>query len=204
MIEFPRIVGNVESEAMRHHPSRAVHANGADLPLIPDPHSGESVDTMGLDAEGSEGFHDRLLDLPQEPMKILFEVGKMKQQIADELTGIVDGDISAAVIGNDVDAEPAKPIHIRDDMTFLRGTSHGYDRRVLTEHERTRPCSLFDFAHVLALPVLGLGIVDHPPVFTSYHSSRSPGFRHKTQQALRRNGEELVESDLDVRLSRTP
>ena len=146
------------------HPVFNPHADGADFSFL-EPDAGHPLAAVGIEPEVGEGADDGILEDAEEGVKVFAVTFEGEDEVADELSGPVEGDIAAAAGLVELDAAFAQGFGVPDQV-LCGGLAdpESENRGVLGKYEGIGDAVFPAEGDVIELPLKGFGIFDAPPV----------------------------------------
>jgi hypothetical protein len=134
VVKVREISGYVEGEAVPSDPLLHVNPDAGDLAtLCPD--SSVVFATFPPDPEVLQSANQALLELPQEPMKILPMLAEIEDRVSDQLPGSVKGDVSTALNLEQLDSPLLQGISWSREVFRSEAATEGDDRCMLHQQE---------------------------------------------------------------------
>src|SRR5262249_2268679 len=110
-VEEPQVRSDVERESMIAHPAPHRDSNRRNLFILA-PDAGAPRRALGGDAPALECLDQAGFDVPEEAVEVAAALGQIADEVADELTRPVPGDVSAPRHLEELDAHPPQRLGI--------------------------------------------------------------------------------------------
>jgi hypothetical protein len=155
--ERRKVVGYIQSESVRRHPTRDAYADGAELG-VSQPYARMLRDALSGDSEvGACSDHD-LLEIANVTMDVAAVGGEVENRIDDGLPGAMKRDVAAASALENVDALGAEGVDGKQQMLSSSIATQGDDGRMLHEQHSVGDQPLLALRHEPLLKLQGLGV----------------------------------------------
>src|SRR5436309_1511257 len=152
--ELGEVVRDVQGEAMPRHPLLHVDADAGDL-APSSPHTGITRVALSRDLELGQRFDQGPLQRAKVPVQVGLMTGQVENRITHELAGAVEGDVTAALYLEDLDAVAA------DEMVPVGVAAERHHRGVLEQEQQVvRQAAVDSGLGERALPLERLGVWD--------------------------------------------
>jgi hypothetical protein len=125
------------------YPAFYGHADGGDF-FVAEPDAGVFGFATGYEAVAAEGADDSFFEGVDVPVDVLPPFGEVEDGVADELAGVVAGDVAAAVGMGDGDAFGLEPGGVGDEVFVAAAAADGDDGGVFEEDEDAVVAAAFD------------------------------------------------------------
>src|SRR5213080_2587693 len=183
--ELGEVVRDVQGEAMPRHPLLHVDADAGDL-APSSPHTGIARVALSRDLELGQRFDQGPLQRAKVPVQVGLMTGQVENRITHELAGAVEGDVTAALDLEDLDAVAA------DEMVRLGVAAERHHCGVLEQEQQVvRQAAVDSGLGERALPLERLGVWDDAGL-------------HDLQQTRRHDSSPAVAPAIDQRLAAVP
>lgn len=101
-------------------------------------------------------------------MQVRLGALKIEDRISNDLSGIVNGGLTAAVDLNDVNTAHGKNVTLRQNASLLRRASECYHTGMLTKHERIGMVMMHNGVDNFPLPTPCIAKINCPPVLNDH------------------------------------